>query len=100
MSDRLEVERVCTAALERGRDDRAAFLHAACGGDEALRVEVESLLALESVAGDFLATPALELAAKQIAEEGLSRAGQRIGVYQLVSLLGAGGMGDVFRAHD
>jgi len=44
------VERLCHAALERSVADRAAFLVEACAGDEALRLEVESLLAQETSA--------------------------------------------------
>jgi serine/threonine-protein kinase len=56
-----EIERVCHLALERESADRAAFIRAACGGDEPLRAEVESLLACREQAGHFLEAPALEV---------------------------------------
>ena len=98
-SDRWQqVERLFQAALEREGNQRAAFLGEACAGDDALRQEVESLLAQEKGAG-FLESPALEVAAQQLAtDRGQDLIGRRIGCYQIVSLLGAGGMGEVYRA--
>ena len=60
---RQRIEDLCDAALERHADDRAGFLAAACGDDDALRQEVESLLAHAQKAEGFLATPVAELAA-------------------------------------
>src|SRR6267378_7261504 len=78
------------------REDRAVLDKA----DPELRREVESLLAQEKGAG-FLESPALEVAAQQFAEErGQDLIGRRIGAYQIFSLLGAGGMGEVYRATD
>jgi eukaryotic-like serine/threonine-protein kinase len=93
-SDRWQkVERLYDAALEREENQRAAFLREACAGDDALRQEVESLLAQEKGAG-FFESPALEVAAQQFAAEpGQDLIGWRIGSYQILSLLGAGGHG-------
>ena len=55
-----EVERVCHAALAHDPPERAALIAAACAGDAALRREVESLLAHEERAADFMSTPALD----------------------------------------
>ena len=66
MSDRdIDVERICQAALERAPTERAALLDEACRDDEALRHEVESLLALEAAADRFMETPALQVAGQQ-----------------------------------
>jgi len=46
-----DLERICQSALERPIAERARFLVGACGGDEALRQEVESLLARDGAAG-------------------------------------------------
>jgi serine/threonine protein kinase len=95
------IERICQEALDRPRGERATFLAEACGGDEDLRREVERLLAQESAASAFLATPALAVAAHQIGHGGDAlRAGQQIGSYTILSSLGAGGMGEVYRAKD
>jgi hypothetical protein len=94
-----EIERVCHAALERPPESRAAFLAEACGDDDALRREVESLLAQLSRADSFIETPALEMDAQREPGPGLTN-GQHVGTYQVVTWLGAGGMGEVYRAHD
>src|SRR5512134_1507098 len=96
-----QIEQICEAALKRQVSERAAFLKEACGEDEALRQEVEQLLAHEETAEAFLEVPALEAAAKVLAEaQGGSRAGQQLGAYRILSLLGAGGMGEVYLAKD
>jgi Tol biopolymer transport system component len=75
---------------------RTAFLDDACAGDSALRAEIESLLRhqLPSVA-------ALDLMAKEIAAASPSAVvGARLGPYTIRALIGEGGMGQVYRAHD
>jgi hypothetical protein len=94
MSDRWQqIEELYHAA----REDRTVLEKA----DPELRREVESLLAQEKGAG-FLESPALEVAGRQLAaaEGGQDLIGRRIGSYQILSLLGAGGMGEVYRAKD
>ena len=59
------VDRLLDAALEREPPERSAFLDDACADDEALRREVESLLASHDEAGDFIASPAMADAAIQ-----------------------------------
>jgi eukaryotic-like serine/threonine-protein kinase len=96
-----EIENLYTSALERDIRERAAFLDQACAGDEALRQEVESLLACQVEAESFIEAPALEIAAKLLADEQADSAPkQRIGPYKLGVKLGAGGMGEVYLAQD
>ena len=101
-SDRWQqVSQLYHDALTRDADERAAFLNGACAGDEALRQEVESLLAQPASADAFLATPAAAIAAQLASDPAASiLTGRRLGVYQLQGLLGAGGMGEVYRARD
>src|SRR6266545_825024 len=99
------IERLCHAALERPANQRGAFLEDACADDTKLRSEVEMLIAANEQAGGFLATPALELEAKNIAAEGDTppigiQVGQVLSHYTILSRIGSGGMGEVFLARD
>jgi len=86
------------AALVRPAGERAAFLRAACDGDEVLLQEIESLLAHESASSGFLETPAAAVVAG--APTGMPMLNRQIGPYTIVAPLGVGGMGEVYRARD
>jgi serine/threonine protein kinase/Tol biopolymer transport system component len=96
------VEQLCHDVLARDEAERATFLRDACGADETLRREVESLLAHAGDAPLFMAAPAIEIVAAAIQSTGMTTPliGQRLGSYEIVALIGSGGMGDVYRARD
>jgi Tol biopolymer transport system component len=98
---RRRVEDLCDAALDLDVRERAAFVAGACGPDEGLRKDVEALLAHAEKAESFLAMPIGEVAAHVLADHhGTSLVGRQVGSHRILSLLGTGGMGKVYRAHD
>ena len=96
-----QVEDLYDATLKRVPKERSAFLSRECAGDEQLRHEVESLLAYEQRAERFIELPALDVAARMMADE-LSgiKEGDKFNQYQIITRLGAGGMGEVYLAED
>ena len=100
------IEEIYYAALEVAASERGAFLESACGGDETLRADVERLIAAQDRAGDFLVSPAWEVAASALVtttareDRAMSLVGRHIATYEILTPLGVGGMGEVYRAHD
>ena len=78
-------------AMQLAPERRAAFLDEACASDASLRHEVESLLAADQQAGSSFLQPPLTVGFVK---------GDRLGDYEILSLVGAGGMGEVYRARD
>ena len=96
-----QIERLYNQALEIKESQRTVFLREACAGNADLRQDIEQLLAEEPDAASFLEKPALrEIAHEFAASLSSSWVGRQIGNYQFVSLVGAGGMGEVYRARD
>ena len=97
LDDWPRVKRVLEGALAREGDDRQAYLAEACATDAALRARIDILLAAGDRAGTFLETPAAVLLEPHVHED---LSGHVVSSYQLMSRLGAGGMGEVYLAHD
>ena len=105
-----QIKALFEAACERPPDDRAAWLAESCGADRALQAEVARLLVSDDRADGFLEMPvgvaALSDRGFAAADEILTRdltqslEGRHVGAYKILSLLGAGGMGEVYRARD
>ncbi len=97
-----EVDRLLDQVLALPPNKRESFLARVTAGDAELRREVASLLnAHDRAAGNFLDTPALEIAARGIAaRHEHSLIGKQFGSYHIITVLGVGGMGEVYLARD
>jgi Tol biopolymer transport system component/predicted Ser/Thr protein kinase len=96
-----QVEELYQVALQREASQRAAFLQQACAGDEEMQREIESLLAHAEPAERFMEAPGMAVLAEAMAQDRPgSMMGRQIGAYQILALLGVGGMGEVYQARD
>jgi eukaryotic-like serine/threonine-protein kinase len=94
------IEELYHAARLLNDSARASFLAAATEGDEALRHDVESLLASGVSSPGFLDEPVQTTGVAALVSSAASLSGRRIGTYSVHERIGAGGMGEVYRAHD
>jgi serine/threonine protein kinase len=95
----LDVERLFHEALALPPQRRTAFLDDSCAGNDTLKRDVQSLLD-ESSADDFLEQPALDAGATRFQRTHTSLVGRRLSEYEITARIGAGGMGEVYRARD
>src|SRR5439155_16621212 len=91
------IKEVFAGAQALAVGDRTAYVASACAGDAALRERVDRLLAAHQLANSFLETPPTVFNDSSVT---IALHGSQIAGYELLALIGAGGMGEVYKAHD
>nr|ART36311.1 C590 [uncultured bacterium] len=94
------LKQIFHAAVALPPGARPAYLDKACEGDPSLRAAVESLIKSHEETSNFVDAPAYEAAAEMLAGNHELKSGHTIAHYQIRSVLGEGGMGKVYLAHD
>jgi serine/threonine protein kinase len=91
------IKEIVDGAINRGTEDRRSYLDDACGTDETLRREVESLLSSFERADGFMEAPVYEAVTEEIHALVV---GQVLGHYEILRRIGEGGMGVVYLGRD
>jgi len=95
-----QIKEILDAAIRKDPNERAGFLDEACNGNETVRREVESLLSSFDRADGFLDRPILDSSEDATEELAFVPVGQIIGHYEIIRMIGEGGMGIVYLARD
>lgn len=103
---RITLEDIFQTACDLPPDKRVVYLDEACAGDDAMRREVEELIKYYETNKTFLEKPAIQdVAAQMVASGSISQSsqpmiGRQIANYRILAMIGKGGMGEVYLAHD
>ncbi len=97
-----KIKKIFLEAIELAPENRARFLEEKCGGDIALRAEIEQLIRQDEAASGLMSRPAIEKTAARVFAGTLDARdpliGEKVGAYHLVEEIGRGGMGAVYLA--
>lgn len=96
-----QVKEIFNSAISYRPEERGLFISQACSGDDALRSEVESLIASHERSGSFIDEPAFAIAAPFLVDENSElKPGHTVGSFEIISFISRGGMGEVYLAED